>query len=242
MTISPSRTTDAAPVQDGGSIGDPWPADRVDPARSARQLTWGNFRRHLWGVSSRRLQTEGQLSRLGREIEALYGKLHPSDALRTIPGIGDALAPLVLGVLHEARRFAGLHQLRGFCGLFPRTGSSGGAGRPGQAITRSGNNRIKRALHLAADAARRTDPELAAVYWRLMVRKGRHHKRALCAVATRLVDRIGEAPRTGGAHELRDTDGAPVSVADGEAIAAARYTVPPEIRSARRRCHAEVAA
>ena len=28
----------------------------------------------------------------------LYDKLHPSDALRTIPGIGDALAPLVLGV------------------------------------------------------------------------------------------------------------------------------------------------
>jgi transposase len=43
-------------VQDGGSIGDPWPADRVDPAKPARQLTWGDFRRHLWGVSSRRLQ------------------------------------------------------------------------------------------------------------------------------------------------------------------------------------------
>jgi transposase len=140
---------------------------------------------------------EGQLSRLGRETAALYGKLHPSDALRTIPGIGDALAPLVLGVLHEARRFAGLHQLRGFCGLFPRTSSSGGADRPRQAITQSGNNRIKRALYLAADAARRLDPELAAVYWRLMVRKGHHHKQALCAVATRLVNRIGRVLRTG---------------------------------------------
>jgi transposase len=56
---------------------------------------------------------EAQLVRLGREVEALYVKLHPSDALRTIPGIGVALGPLVLGVLHEARRFAGLHQLRG---------------------------------------------------------------------------------------------------------------------------------
>ena len=73
---------------------------------------------------------EGQLSRLGREIEALYAKLHPSDALRTVPGIGDALAPLVLGVLHEAGRFGSLHRLRGFCGLFPRTSSSGGADRP----------------------------------------------------------------------------------------------------------------
>jgi transposase len=129
---------------------------------------------------------EAQLARLGREIEPLHRRLHPSDALRTIPGIGVALAPLVLGVLHEARRFAGLRQLRGFCGLFPRTSSSGGVDRPGQAITQSGNNRVKRALYLAADAARRADPGLAEVYWRMMVGKGHHHKQALCAVAMRL--------------------------------------------------------
>src|SRR5919107_6420068 len=185
--------------------------------------------------------TEGQLTRLGREIEALYRKLHPSDALRTIPGIGDALAPLVLGVLHEARRFAGLHQLRGFCGLFPRTSSSGGADKPGQAITQSGNNRIKRALYLAADAARRIDPGLAAVYWRLMVRKGHHHKQALCAVATRLVNRIGKVLRTGEAYELRDTNGRPITIAEGRAIIAERFGVPAEIRSARRRCRPAVA-
>jgi len=185
---------------------------------------------------------EGQLSRLGREIEALYAKLHPSDALRTVPGIGDALAPLVLGVLHDARRFAGLHQLRGFSGLFPRTSSSGGADKPGQTITQSGNNRIKRALYLAADAARRTDPELAAVYWRLMVRKGHHHKQALCAVATRLVNRIGRVLRTGEAYELRDTDGTPISVAEGKAIVAERFSVPSEVRDARRRCRSATTA
>lgn len=178
---------------------------------------------------------ETQLTRLGREVEALYGKLHPSDALRTIPGIGVALAPLVLGVLHEARRFAGLHQLRGFCGLFPRTNSSGGTDRPGQAITQSGNNRIKRALYLAADAARRMDPGLAEVYWRLMVRKGHHHKQALCAVATRLVNRIGKVLHTGEAYELRDTDGTPISAAQGKAIVAERFSIPSEIRNARRR-------
>ena len=178
---------------------------------------------------------EVQLTKLGREIEALYAKLHPSDALRTIPGIGIALGPLVLGVLHEAGRFAGLHQLRGFCGMFPRVNSSGGADKPGQAITQSGNNRIKRALYLAADAARRIDPGLAEVYWRLMVRKGHHHKQALCAVATRLVNRIGRVLRSGQAYELRDTDGTPISVAQGKAIVAERFTVPAEIRNARRR-------
>ena len=182
---------------------------------------------------------ESQLCKLGREIETLYGKLHPSDALRTIPGIGDALAPLVLGVLHEARRFAGLHQLRGFCGLFPRTNSSGGADQPGQSITQSGNNRIKRALYLAADAARRIDPGLAEVYWRLMVRKGHHHKQALCAVATRIVNRIGKVLRTGEAYELRDQAGKPISVAEGRAIVAEQFSIPAEIRNARRKHRAE---
>jgi transposase len=178
---------------------------------------------------------EAQISKLSREIAVLYDKLHPSDALRTIPGIGETLAPLVLGVLHETRRFAGLHQLRGFCGLFPRINSSGGANQPGQSITQSGNNRIKRALYLAADAARRIDPGLAEVYWRLMVRKGHHHKQALCAVATRLVNRIGKVLRTGKAYELRDTEGKPITVAEGRSIVIERFSIPKEIRDARRR-------
>lgn len=182
---------------------------------------------------------ETQLARLGREIELLYAKLHPTDALRTIPGIGATLGPLVLGVLHEAQRFAGLHQLRGFCGMFPRVNASGGSDKPGQAITQSGNNRIKRALYLAADAARRIDPGLAEVYWRLMVRKGHHHKQALCAVATRLVNRIGKVLRSGETYELRDTDGTPITVAQGRAIVAERFSIPTEIRNARRQNRTE---
>lgn len=185
---------------------------------------------------------EAQLTRLTREIETLYAKLHPSNVLRTIPGIGIALGPLVLGVLHEAGRFAGLHRLRGFCGMFPRVKASGGTSQPGQAITQSGNNRIKRALYLAADAARRIDPELAAVYWRLMVRKGHHHKQALCAVATRLVNRIGKVLRTGQAYELRDNDGTPITVTLGKAIVAERFSIPIEIRNARRKHRVESTA
>ncbi len=95
-----------------------------------------------WKINRMRL-LESQLGSLSREIDILYGKLHPSDALRTIPGIGLVLAPPVLGVLHEARRFAGLHQLRAFCGLFSCIKSSGSADQPSQRITQSGNNRIK---------------------------------------------------------------------------------------------------
>ena len=99
-------------------------------------------------------------------------------------------APVLIGILHTPERFRSVRHLRGFSGLFPNRTASGGADKPGQRITQAGNDRIKRALILAADTARRVDPELAAVYHRLMTLRGHHHKQALCAVANHLVNHI----------------------------------------------------
>ncbi len=184
---------------------------------------------------------ERQIGGLARRIEELYARLHPADVLRSIPGVGVALAPVILGVLHGAARFRNGRHLRGFCGMFPNRSASGGRERPGQRLSQSGNDRIKRALYLAADAARRVDPELAAVYWRLMVAKGHHHKQALCAVATRLANRIHAVLKTGRPYVLRDTDGRVIDPAEGKRIVAERFTVPEEIRRARR-VHAASAA
>ena len=94
------------------------------------------------------------MTELECRIAALYAELHPSDVLRTVPGIGVHLAPVLLGVLHTPGRFRSVSHLRGFCGLFPNRADSGGAEKPSQKITKAGNDRIKRALMLAADAAR----------------------------------------------------------------------------------------
>jgi len=174
------------------------------------------------------------MAELERRIAALYAELHPSDVLRTVPGVGGHLAPVLLGVLHTPERFRSERHLRGFCGLFPNRAASGGADKPGQKITQAGNDRIKRALVLAADIARRTDPELAAVYHRLMTDRGHHHKQALCAVANRLVNRIFRVLRTGTPYVLRDVDGRGIDLAEGRRIVAERYTVPHALRAARR--------
>ena len=176
----------------------------------------------------------GAIADLDRRIERLYADLHPDDVLRTIPGIGRALAPVILGVLHTAERFRSERHLRGFCGLFPKQASSGGRDKPGQRITQSGNDRIKQALYLAADAARRIDPGLAEVYWRLMTVKGHHHKQAICAVANRLVNRIHRVLRTGEPYELRDIDGRVLTIAEAKGIVRRRYNVSTQIRDARR--------
>lgn len=130
------------------------------------------------------------IAALERRIAALYSELDPKSLLKSIPGVGQHLAPTILGVLHSAQRFHSERHIRGFCGLFPKRADSGGIERPGQQITQSGNDRVKRALMLAADAARRIDSELAEVYWRLMTTKGYHHKQALCAVANRRANQI----------------------------------------------------
>lgn len=179
---------------------------------------------------------------LDRRIEALYAELQPEDVLRTIPGVGRHLAPVLFGLLHSADRFRSERHIRGFCGLFPRRSDSGGVERPRQKITQGGNDRIKRALMLAADTARKIDPDLAEVYWRLMTSRGHHHKQALCAVANRLVNRIFSVLRSGKPYVLRDHDGREISVAEAKAIVATRYKVPEAVRAKRRANRAAIAA
>ena len=179
-------------------------------------------------------QLKSHVKALDQRCEELYRTVHPGNAIQSIPGIGAALAPVLIGAIGDVRRFANERQLRGFCGMFPVSSSSGGRDRPGQRITQTGNDRVKRALYLAADVARRIDPDLAEVYWRLMVNRGHHHKQALCAVVTRLVNRIHRVLRTGVPYQLRDRDGTPIDVQQGKAIVAAQFTVPEVIRRSRR--------
>jgi transposase len=185
---------------------------------------------------------EQHVAEIDRRVAQLYEGLHPSNALRSIPGIGPTLAPLLIGALGHATRFRNQDHMRGFCGMFPVKCESGGIAKPGQRLTKSGNDRVKRALYLAADVARKIDPDLAAVYWRLMVRKGHHHKQALCAVATRLVNRIYRVLKTDRPYVLRDAQGTEISVAEGKRLVAEHFTVPTEIRQSRRRQLSDVPA
>jgi len=95
---------------------------------------------------------------------------------------------------------------------------------------------------LAADTARKIDPVLAELCWRLMTGKGHHHKQALCAVANRLVNRIFSVLRSGRPYVLRDHDGREISIAEAKALVAARYNVPEAIRATRRANRAPMAA
>jgi hypothetical protein len=67
-----------------------------------------------------------------------------------------------------------------------------------------------------------------------MVEEGKHHTSALCSVAAVLLTRIAACLRDGVPYVLRDVDGRTITPEEGKAICAQRYTVPAEVRAARR--------
>ncbi len=68
--------------------------------------------------------------------------------------------------------------------------------------------------------ARKHDPQLAALYQRLMAERGRHHNQANCAVATHLSDRIYALLRENRTYQPRDLDGQPTTTTEAKRLAA----------------------
>lgn len=83
---------------------------------------------------------------------------------------------------------------------------------------------------MAADVARHWDPDLAALYRRLMVERGRTHPQALCAVASHLASRIWAVARQGREYEWRALDGTPISREEAHALASS-LAVDPQTRT-----------
>jgi len=134
---------------------------------------------------------EGQIGELDTLIAARYATLDPTRLLeRQVSGVGAVIAAAVEAFAGDVTRFSSVKRYAAFYGLVPRTKQTGGAeGKPRQRLTKGGHNLLKQYMFLAAETARRADPELAAVYDRAIAR-GKHHFSAVIIVAHKLVRRI----------------------------------------------------
>ena len=179
------------------------------------------------------LQLTDEIKEMSERIAVVYHELDPGGIVPSATGVGPILAAQILGRLGDADRFASLAGVRSYAGLVPRENFSGTSLRSG-GPTKAGDACLREALYLAANAARKSDPTLAVRYHRLMVTDGKHHNSALCSVAAVLLTRIAACLRSGRPYELRDVDGRAITGAEGRAICAERYTIPPEVRAARR--------
>lgn len=159
-----------------------------------------------------------------------YRRLHASRNLETMRGVGQDGAAVYVGFVGTPSRFASNRAFRGWSGMLPCSRQSGESESKGLRISKAGPDLVKKYAYLDADAARQRDPQIAAIYYDQMVRKGKHHTQAVCACATHLLDRVRVIMTEDRAYELRDVDGTPVTAEQARAIVIERYTVPKDAR------------
>lgn len=225
-----------------------WGPERADKVVTAAEATlalwgptgldWDALAADIAVEATLALELTEQIAKLDVRIFDLYSEADPDRIVLSAPGVGRILAGQIRGRLGDPDRFTSLAAARSFSGLVPKRNASGVSDAIG-GPTKKGDACLREALFCAADHARKTDPQLAARYYRLMCDTRRHHTSAICTIATVLLTRIVACLRNNTPYVLRDVDGTEITPAQGRAIVAERYQIPPDIRAQRRRITTE---
>jgi transposase len=169
-----------------------------------------------------------QIEDLDERTANLYAEADPTGIIASAPGVGPVTSAVITGRIGDPHRFHSLAAIRAYSGLVPELAQSGQSHHQ-HGLTKAGDPLLREALFTAADAARRTDPQLAAKYKRLMAGE-RHHDSATCHIATVLLTRIATCWRTGQHYVLRDTDGRVITPEEGRQIVRDHHKIDPKTR------------
>jgi transposase len=178
---------------------------------------------------------ETESEAIAKRLEQLYRELHPSDNLRTIPGVGDQTAPIFLATVGDPIRFRSQSAFANYTGVAPAAKQSADAEAKGLKMTKAGPAIIKWALYQSGQIGRRCDPQLAWVYYREMVHYGKNHKQAMGAVMSHMGARVLAVLRENKPYQLRDVQGRPITWEGARRLILTNYQVPEEIKRDRRR-------
>ncbi len=126
-----------------------------------------------------------QITALGKQVEAHFGRHPDAEIYRSQPGLGDLLGARVLGEFgDDPDRYAGARARKNYAGQAPITRASGTKRVVLARYVR--NRRLADALHQQAFCALRASPGARAYYDSLRARGAGHHA-ALRQLANRLV-------------------------------------------------------
>lgn len=125
------------------------------------------------------------------------------DMYQTASGIGHTGARILANELGDLQQFKNERQLSSYIGFTPSEHSSGEHKRQGH-ITKQGKPIVRKILVQAAWVAIRHDKKLQAIYERIAAKSGA--KRAIVAVARRLIGRIRACFRTGVVYEAQKVE------------------------------------
>jgi transposase len=178
---------------------------------------------------------EAESEMIAQRLQELYKEMHPSDNLRTIPGVGEQTAPIFLSVVGDPARFPSQSAFASYTGVVPDSRQSANTEAKGLKMTKAGPAIMKWALYQSSQIGRRFDPQLAWVYYHEIVNNGKNHKQAMGAVMSHIGARILAVLRENKPYELRDLQGKPISWEDARKQILLNYQVPEEIKQQRRR-------
>lgn len=132
---------------------------------------------------------EKERSVLKKKMQKIYKELVPHPVLQSFMGIGDVIASVILVSLGDIKRFASIEKVKGFLGLVPKKKQTGETDRKGLKITKASKNIFKEHVYLMSETARQYDVQAADKYTRLM-KAGKHHKQAICAIGNMMIARV----------------------------------------------------
>jgi transposase len=205
------------------------------PVREAGLMPFNEelFQREMNSELDQLEAEEQRIRTLEAQIPTLNKRLDPHDAVLSLPGIGHVLAAGIRTCIVDIDRFTNLTDHKGFVGFYPSVKATGDHRAPTGHIPKTGCNRYKRCLYLAAENAYKWDLQMAAFYHKHRHR-GLTHTQAVCAVAnSKLLPRIhhlfkrlkhaerNHLPRPH--YVFRDLSGNPISKTEARAIIQARW-------------------
>jgi transposase len=129
-----------------------------------------------------------QLAQIDKKLSALGTQDERVRLLRTIPGVGPRTAEVVVAYLDNPQRFKNARQVSSYAGLVPRRYQSGQMDRQGR-IHKRGPRLLRGALVEAAWIMLRLNPWARALYERLCAGQKTRRKKAIVAVARKLLVR-----------------------------------------------------
>ena len=107
--------------------------------------------------------------------------------IKTIPGIGDRTAPLLIIASNGFTNFDNAKQLASYFGIAPTQTESGSSVRGSNSISKMGNPLVRKKLYMCSLQASKRNTSCALLYQRLL-QKGKPKKLALIAVANKLLN------------------------------------------------------
>lgn len=100
---------------------------------------------------------DAEIKVIDGQIEKLSAQLPEVALLASIPGIGDTLAPLLLGEIGDIERFINAKQLVAFSGIDPTVRQSGNYVGTKNKVTKRGSPFLRHALYIAATTSVRKE-------------------------------------------------------------------------------------